>query len=318
MTGPASSGRLTLGPLLFNWTAEQRRDFYLRIADEAPIDVVCLGEVVCAKRAPFFDSYLPEVADRLERAGKSILFSTLALITGERELEALRDLADASPYLVEANDAAALAMLSGRPHAVGPFINTYNEDTLGFLAGRGARRIALPLELPSASLAVLGQAAAAAGVELEVHAFGRMPLAISARCYHARAHHLHKDGCQYVCGNDSDGLAVKTLDGDGFLAVNGTQTLSFKVANLAAELPELRRLGIASFRLLPHTVDMVAIAGVFRDVLDGRGEPEAAAARIAALVPFADCANGFYHACEGAALVRGRVGPGRCGYVPCG
>ena len=48
---------LTLGPLLFHWPAHKRRDFYLRIADEAPIDTVYLGEVVCSKREPFFEPY---------------------------------------------------------------------------------------------------------------------------------------------------------------------------------------------------------------------------------------------------------------------
>jgi len=40
---------LTLGPLLFNWNPEQRRDFYARIADEAPVDCVYLGEVILLK-----------------------------------------------------------------------------------------------------------------------------------------------------------------------------------------------------------------------------------------------------------------------------
>ena len=57
--------KLTLGPLLFNWTAEQRRDFYARIADEAPVDTVYLGEVVCPKRLPFFQGDLPDIAERL-------------------------------------------------------------------------------------------------------------------------------------------------------------------------------------------------------------------------------------------------------------
>ena len=32
--------KLTLGPVLFNWAPEKWRDFYLRIADEAPVDSV--------------------------------------------------------------------------------------------------------------------------------------------------------------------------------------------------------------------------------------------------------------------------------------
>ena len=46
--------KLTLGPALFNWSPEKWRDFYFQIADEAPVDVVYVGEVVCSKRSPFF------------------------------------------------------------------------------------------------------------------------------------------------------------------------------------------------------------------------------------------------------------------------
>jgi len=304
MMAPEPRGTLTLGPLLFNWAAEARRDFYFRIADEAPVDDVCLGEVVCPKRAPFSDPLLPELAERLERAGKRVIVSTLALPTLPRELSALRELAGGCDFLIEANDVAALALLSGHPHAVGPFVNVYNEDTLRFLARRGARRVVVPAELSANALAALAPAAAAEGIEIEVQVFGRMPLAISARCYHARVHGLHKDGCQYVCGDDPDGLAVRTLDGQGFLAVNGVQTLSHGVANLAAEIPEMRRTGICCFRLSPHTVDMVTVARLVRDILDGREDAETAAGRIAGLVSFAPCVNGFYHGGPGAASVR--------------
>ena len=131
-------------------------------------------------------------------------------------------------------------------------------------------------------------------VALEVWAFGRVPLAISARCYHARLHGLTKDSCQFVCGEDPDGLAVDTLDGERFLAVNGVQTLSDACINLIDDLPSLIAAGVRSFRLSPHSADMVAVARAFRDVLDSDCEPAQAAERIAAAVPFA-FANGFLH-----------------------
>jgi len=303
MTASEPEAALTLGPVLFNWEPEAKRDFYFRMADEAPVERICVGEVVCSKRAPFFDPFLPEVIERIAHAGKSPVFSTLALPTSSREIAALSELAQAADIWIEANDVAALSLLTGKPHFVGPLVNVYNEETLRFLARRGARRFALPVELSASALAALGRAAAEEGVELEVQAFGRLPLAISARCYHARAHGLHKDGCQYVCGGDPDGLAVDTLDGDAFLAVNGTQTLSHGVVNLAAELPALRQLGITGFRISPQSTDMVAVARIMRAVLDGREEPQAAARRIAELATFAPCINGYYHGREGAALV---------------
>ena len=41
------SMKLTLGPNLFNWQPDVWRDFYFRIADEASVDTVAVGEVVC-------------------------------------------------------------------------------------------------------------------------------------------------------------------------------------------------------------------------------------------------------------------------------
>lgn len=293
--------RLTLGPVLFNWPAETKRDFYFRVADEAPVDIVYVGEVVCSKRSAFFEPYLPEVMERLERAGKEVVYSTLALIMSEREMAEVRAVTARTDVPVEANDVASAALLAGRPHVIGPFINVYNEGTLSYFVGKGATRVALPAELPARSLAVLAKAAA--GVDLEVQVFGRLPLAISARCYHARSRNLRKDSCQYVCADDPDGMDVETLDNEPFLAVNGTQTMSHALVNLVHELDTLRELGIRSFRLWPHSIDMCAVARVFRDVLDGRQEAKAAEARLAELVGFATFSNGFYHGREGTAWV---------------
>ena len=285
------SARLTLGPLLFNWPAARVRDFYARIADDAPVDIVYLGEVVCAKRAPALAAALAEAAARLAAAGKQVVFSTLALVMSEAELDATRALCDAADGLVEANDMAAVSFLAGRPHIVGPYINLYNEDGLRVLAANGAVRAVPPVELPAAAIAKL---AACAAAPLEVQIFGRQPLALSARCYHARHHGLHRDGCQYVCAEDPDGLAVTTLDGASFLAVNGTQTLSAGYVNLIHQLPALRAMGVGDFRLSPQDVDMVAVARVFRDVLDDRESPAAGESALRRLAPTADFCNGFY------------------------
>lgn len=306
MTGPPS---LTLGPLLFNWPVERMRDFYARIADEAPLDTVHLGETVCSKRAPFFADALPDIAGRLERAGKRVVWSSLSLIADRRDLKATRELVDGTDGLVEVNDLTVLPMLGARPHVIGPVVNVYNEGTLAWLAGRGAVRICLPPELSGEAVAVLARAAGP--VELEILAFGRMPLALSARCYHARAHGLHKDGCQFVCGEDLDGMALETLDGQPFLAVNGTQTLSHALAELSGEAQTLVEAGIGHFRLSPQAVDMVAIAAVWRDLLDCRLDPDAARERITRLAPFAASANGYFHGRMGAASVASDVaGPG--------
>jgi collagenase-like PrtC family protease len=289
--------KLTLGPVLFNWEPDIWRDFYARVADEADVDTVCVGEVVCAKRTPFRAPLMAEVIERLTAAGKEVVLSTLALIMNRREMDDVRAAAADAGLLVEANDIATAALLTGRPHTLGPLINLYNEDTLRYLAGRGAVRVCLPVELKASAIAVLAKLEAA---EVEVLAFGRLPLAISARCYHARAHGLSKDGCQFVCADDPDGMTIETLDGEPFLAVNGTQTLSHSYTSLAAELAELRGLGVNRFRLSPHSADMVAVARIFREVLTGRASAEEAEARLKPLIGGAALSNGYYHGVAGA------------------
>lgn len=296
----ASRTTLTLGPVLFNWPAEQWRDFYYRIADEAPIDHVSVGEVVCSRRQPLQGEQIADVIERLERGGKTVLLGSLALPTLERELRSDGQLRTA-PYMVEANDLSILRSLSTTRHAIGPFINVYNEHTAQFLASRGATRICLPPELPKQSIVAIAGATTSAAIE--VWAFGRSPLAISARCYHARLNGRTKDSCQFACDQDADGLEVATVDDQKFLAVNGVQTLSHTYCCLLEEACDLAELGVAALRLSPHTFDMVAISALFRDVLDGRIDTDSAISRVKELCPGADLSNGFLHGNIGARFV---------------
>lgn len=299
--GPA----LTLGPLLFNWPAERWSDFYAAIADEAPVDRVHLGEVVCSKRLPFYIDRIPQAIERLRRAGKTVVLSSLALVTLKRERDMCADLVDSGDLEIEVNDLTMLAHLPpGRAFTVGPLVNVYNEGALAFLAERGATHVCLPPELPMASVAELARAGAARGVVTEVWAFGRVPLAISGRCYHARVHGLAKDNCQFVCGEDLDGLKVTTLDGEDFLAVNGVQTLSFTYGNMVTDMARLREAGVMSLRLSPHDGDMIEVTRIFREVLEGRREADDAADALSQLFPEAVFSNGFLAGGEGARFHR--------------
>lgn len=297
--------QLTLGPVLYHWQPERWRDFYFRIADEAPVDTVVVGEAVCSKRTPFKQDHIPAVVERLEAAGKRVLHASLILVSLPRERRQTRELMQAAEAEVEINDLTCLASLGERPFAVGPFVNVYNEAAAGFLAGRGASRICLPPELPLPAVASI--AAALPQVAIEVFAFGKVPLAISARCYHARAHKLTKDNCRFVCEQDPDGMPVATLDGAGFLSVNGVQTLSHGAASLLGDIPALREAGVAALRLSPQTCDMVAVARLFREVVDRRLDAEEAEHRLGALYPNVPLANGFLHAAPGHLHVRAGV-----------
>lgn len=294
-----STAELTIGPILFHWPVETKRDFYFKIADEAPVDTVYLGEVICSKRTPFFEPHYEEVVARLENAGKRVVFSTLAEVTGKLDRKVVHNRAGTQNVFIEANDVSALWYLDGRPHAIGPFLNVYNEDTLGFLARKGARHVTLPPELPASAIAALGKEAKTLNVSVEVQVYGRIPLALSARCYHARAHGRIKDTCRFVCEEDPDGMDLKTLEGESFLAINGIQTLSWPCLNLMNDMEDMQNAGISAFRLSPHSHDMTETARLFRAVLDGKMDSQEATARlkdIALAVPFS---NGFYHGREG-------------------
>jgi collagenase-like PrtC family protease len=271
---------LTLGPTFFHWPPDRLRDFYYRIADEAPLARVHVGEAVCSKRMPFSDPVWPDVIERLERGGKEVVLSTLAMPTLPRERRAIEELC-ADDRLVEINDVTALPARGGQSFVAGPFLNIYNEATAQFFIRRGARTICPPVEL---SLATIGAIATACfDTPFELFAFGRLPLALSGRCYHARLHGLHKDSCQFTCEQDPDGLVVETLDGQVFLAMNGVQTLSAQVQAVLPSPADLDARSIRRLRLSPQTCDMVAVAQIYHALAAGEIAPREALARLGGL-----------------------------------
>lgn len=282
---------LTLGPLFFNWAPERITDFYARIADEAPVERVYLGEVVCGKRAPLLWDALLGAVERLEAAGKQVVWSTLALPATRRDRKSNAELAAEGGELVELNEFGGLMQRDGQAFVAGPFLNVYNEHAADALVRRGCVRWCPPVELPLTSVAAVARSAP--GLEIELFAFGRLPLALSGRCYHARAHGLHKDSCQFVCEKDPDGMDVATLDAQPFMAVNGIQTLSHAFQAVTLGPDRLRASGVSALRLSPHTADMVEVAEVFRAMLDERIGPAELAARLRAMNLPGELANGY-------------------------
>ncbi len=291
-----------MAPILFHWSAEDKLAFYQRIAD-APVDDVYLGEVICSKRAPFFEKHYDEVAEALTKAGKQVVFATLAEVMLKRERHMIAGFCALEDFPLEINDSAALWHLKDKPYRVGPLMNVYNEDTMAYLAARGAAHFSLPPELPRDSVAILAAKAKELGASIEVQVFGRLSLALSARCYHARAHGRIKDNCQFVCEQDPDGMPLNTLDNQEFLSVNGIQTLSHSYLNLIGELQDLQDMGVTHFRLSPHTVDMVAVAEIFRAVLDDETTAQDGRAQLDALDIQAPFVNGFWHGQAGHRMI---------------
>jgi O2-independent ubiquinone biosynthesis protein UbiV len=260
---------LTVGPNQFFWPADQWAALYDDLTGSA-VDRVVLGELICSKRLPFYQDRIPEAVETLIAAGKDVALTSLALVTLKRERMLTAELAEMG-VKVEINDLTALSFLpEGTGFSVGPLVNVYNEGTLAWLAARGADRVCLPPELPLASIQTLAVAASDLGVAIEVWGHGRLPLAISGRCYHARQHNRRKDNCQFACEDDPDGLEVRTLDDQPFLAMNGVQTLSDTYASVARQIEALTDAGVAALRLSPQSNGFVGLCDLYRQLLDGK------------------------------------------------
>jgi O2-independent ubiquinone biosynthesis protein UbiV len=264
--------------------------------------------VICSKRAPFFERELPETIERLERGGKTVVLCSLAEVMLKRERQATADLMAGDSHEVEINNAAGLLARGQRPHRIGPFLNAYNEASIAWMASQGATHVCLPPELPGASMRVAAQNARELGLGVEVQVFGRAPLAVSARCYHARAHGRTKDNCQFICEEDADGMPLTTSDGQPILRINGIQTLSDSYIELTREMPELTEMGVTHARLMPQDVDMVAVAGAFAELIAGRIDAPEAQARLSAVCQGTAFSNGFFHGEAGYRRIEQRAG----------
>jgi len=284
---------LSLGPLLYYWSREDTLAFYEQTA-AWPLDIVYLGETVCSRRHLLRLPDWLELAEKLSAAGKEVVLSTQALIESGPDAATLHRITANGDFTVEANDMGAVQALAGRvPFVAGPHLNLYNPPALQWMAGLGASRWVMPLEMGHSDLALM-QAARPSGLQTEVFALGRMPLAFSARCFTARHHNLPKDDCQFSCISDPDGLMLQTREGENFLVLNGIQTQSARVCNLVAELPALRALDVDLLRLSPQSQHMPELIALWREALDGALSPTETEARMLPLLPGAAC-NGYWH-----------------------
>lgn len=295
---------IAVGPLLFNWAPERIEAFYTAVAACEAIDRVYLGEVVCAKRRPLMARALEDAAHRLAAAGKTVVWSTLALPASPPERRVLRDQVAGDGRLIEVNELAALAVLSpGAPFVAGPLLNVYNEDAAAELVRLGCVRLCGNVELGLQALAAIGSATP--GLELELFAFGRLPLAISGRCHHAHLHGRRKDTCQFVCDRDPDGATTATIEGEAVLAINGVQVLSQAVHVAAPPMADLEAAGVTALRLSPHSGDIGAAARAFADLYAGRLDQAGLRAALAAAgAPAGGFVDGFLHGLAGRLAAR--------------
>ena len=283
--------KLALGPVQYFWSRQRMQALYAAAANW-PVDVVYLGEVVCPKRRELRLEDWLELAASLEESGKEVVLSSLALLEAGSELGVLRRLCRNGRFMVEANDMAAVSILAteGVPFVGGPTLNIYNARTLEVLAAHGMRRWVLPFELSGAT-------AAPAQCRCEVLAWGRIPLAWSARCYTARAEDRPKDRCELACLEDPDGRLMSTREGEPFLALNGIQTQSALTQDLAPLLDELHAAGVDVLRLSPQAEHMAEVVRHFAALRAGDAAP-GRLETLAALAPAGTC-DGYWRGLPG-------------------
>ena len=296
----------TVGPLQYWWPRDTMMAFYADIAEHPAVDTVVLGEVTCSRRHEIRTEDWLALARDLAGAGKTVVLATLPLVGTEAELRTLRRLCEQDEFAVEAGDVSALAVLA-REHAarparpafvIGPHVNVYSRAALAEWAPLGAGTWVPPLEL---SLDAVGHvnpphdpvAGASGPVTTEVFAFGRMPLAFSARCFTARHHRLKKDECDFRCRDDADGLLLATSEGEPFLVLNGIQTQSAALQCLLAAGRALTAAGVHRLRLSPCSRGFEQVLAAFDAVFnDGAPAAEALATLRAAGLP-GELVDGF-------------------------
>lgn len=288
--------QFSLGPILFYWPKADTQAFY-EAAAQSQADIIYLGETVCSKRRELKVDDWIALAQQLAASGKQVVLSTLALISAPSELKEVKRLVDNGELLIEANDLGTvqLAREAGLPFVCGPAINAYNADVLRMLLKSGMQRWVMPVELSRDWLVQLNQdlGPARRQFEVEVFAYGHLPLAYSARCFTARSLDKPKDSCELACIHYPTGRLASSREGQKVFNLNGIQTQSGYCYNLGNELTSMADL-VDVVRLSPEGMETLEMLARFRANVQGQAPLPLQQER--------DC-NGYWRQIPGMSLV---------------
>ncbi|MFM5819062.1 U32 family peptidase [Aeromonas sanarellii] len=288
--------KFSLGPLLFYWPKADTQAFY-EAAAQSQADIVYLGETVCSKRRELKVDDWIALARQVASSGKQTVLSTLALISAPSELREVKRLVDNGSLLIEANDLGTvqLAREAGLPFVCGPAINAYNAEVLRLLLKNGMQRWVMPVELSRDWLVQLAQdlGKERQQFEVEVFAYGHLPLAYSARCFTARSLDKPKDNCELACIHYPTGRLANSREGQKVFNLNGIQTQSGYCYNLGNELAGMDGL-VDVVRLSPEGMETLEMLARFRANQHGQAPLPLQQER--------DC-NGYWRQIPGMSLV---------------
>ena len=288
--------KFSLGPLLFYWPKADTQAFY-EAAAQSQADIVYLGETVCSKRRELKVDDWIALARQVASSGKQTVLSTLALISAPSELREVKRLVDNGSLLIEANDLGTvqLAREAGLPFVCGPAINAYNAEVLRLLLKNGMQRWVMPVELSRDWLVQLAQdlGKERQQFEVEVFAYGHLPLAYSARCFTARSLDKPKDNCELACIHYPTGRLANSREGQKVFNLNGIQTQSGYCYNLGNELAGMAGL-VDVVRLSPEGMETLEMLARFKANQHGQAPLPLQQER--------DC-NGYWRQIPGMSLV---------------
>ncbi|WAT00973.1 U32 family peptidase [Rouxiella chamberiensis] len=260
--------KYSLGALLYHWPKTDIEAFYQQaIASEA--EIIYLGENVCSKRREMKVGDWLALGRQIGASGKQVVMSTLALLQAPSELNEIKRYVDNGEFLLEANDFGTvnMAVERGLPFVAGHALNCYNAATLKILQRQGMMRWCMPVELSRDWLVKLLTQCQTLGIrglfEVEVLAYGHLPLAYSARCFTARAENRAKDECENCCIRYPQGRQVLSQENQPLFVLNGIQTQSAACYNLGNDLLMMQEW-VDIVRLSPQNVATLNVVADFR------------------------------------------------------
>lgn len=265
--------KYALGSILYYWPKTTLEHFYQQ-AKECEADIIYLGETVCSKRRETKPQDWLAIAKELAKSGKQVVLSTLALLQAPSELKEIAKLVDNGEFLIEAHDVGVVNMLHERhlPFIAGHGLNCYNAYALRLLHKQGMIRWCMPVELSRDWLVALLAQCETLGIrnqfEVEVFAYGHLPLAYSARCFTARSENRSKDECETCCQQYPQGRKVLSQEKQTVFVLNGIQTQSGYCYNLGNDQASMAGL-VDIIRLSPESDAIFTTLQQFRQNKQG-------------------------------------------------